>query len=145
MKTSQANAKWHGNFKEGKGNINLPTSGQELTFTASSRFEKGEPSKTDPEELIAAAHSGCFSMAFAAQLSSKGYQPKLISTAAKVTIEKKGDGFAVTKSELSMTAEIPDISEDEFMELANVAKKGCPVSKALASVDITLDAKLIKS
>ncbi len=143
MRTSLASAKWRGNLWEGKGNIKLPTVSQELSFTASSRFEKGEASKTDPEELIAAAHAGCFSMALSGQLAANGYTATLISTEARVTIDKSGNGFAITKSALSTTVEVPGITEEKFKEIAEAAKKGCPVSKALASLEITLEARLV--
>lgn len=141
MKTSKANAKWKGNLKEGTGSVKLPTISQELSFSFRSRFENGEG--TNPEELIAAAHAGCFSMALSGILADNGFQPKQITTEAKVTIDKKGDGMGITKSELTTSAEIPGISDDKFQELANAAKKNCPVSKALASVDISLNAKLV--
>jgi len=143
MKKSHASAKWRGNLWEGSGNIKLPTINQELSFSASSRFQQAEASKTDPEELIAAAHSGCFSMAFANVLASKGFPPNLISTEATVTMDKVENGFKIMKSELKTRAEVPGISAELFQELAQTAKKNCPVSVALASIEITLDAKLV--
>ncbi len=142
MKTNKASATWRGNLKEGKGDLELPAVSKPIAFNFSSRFEEGDGS--NPEELIAAAHAGCFSMALSGLLAGKGYQPRLISTDAKVTIDKKGDGFAITKSELSTRAEIPEISDEQFKELAGEAKKNCPVSQALASVEITLEAKLVQ-
>ena len=141
MRTNKASAEWRGNLKEGKGSLELPGLSKSLAFSFSSRFEDAEGS--NPEELIAAAHAGCFSMALSGQLAANGFQPKVISTDAKVTIDKKGEGFAITKSELSTSAEIPGISEEQFKELAETAKKNCPVSQALASVEISLVAKLV--
>jgi osmotically inducible protein OsmC len=143
MRTNTASAKWRGTLWEGNGQMKLPHVSKEITYTAKSRFEDGEGS--NPEELIAAAHAGCFSMAFANTLAGKGYQPKLVSTEARVTILKKEEGFTITKSELKTSAEVPDISEETFMELAETAKKNCPVSRALASVEITLEASLVKA
>jgi osmotically inducible protein OsmC len=128
MRTNTASAKWRGTLWEGNGQMKLPHVSKEITYTAKSRFEDGEGS--NPEELIAAG---------------KGYQPKLVSTEARVTILKKEEGFTITKSELKTSAEVPDISEETFMELAETAKKNCPVSRALASVEITLEASLVKA
>ena len=141
MKTSKGSATWRGNLKDGKGKMKLPSVSNELAFSFSSRFEDGDGAT--PEELIATAHAGCFSMALSNLLAEKGYQPKSVSTDAKVTIDKKGDGLGITKSELSTRAEIADISNEQFQELARTAKENCPVSQALASVDISLEAKLI--
>ena len=142
MRTSSANAKWRGNLKEGKGQIKLPHVSDELSYSAASRFEQGEGS--NPEELIAAAHAGCFSMALANLLATKGYTPTLVSSEARVTIEKKSEGHVITKSELKTSVKVADITEETFQEIAETAKKNCPVSKALASLEITLDATLVK-
>ncbi|QIA09087.1 OsmC family protein [Draconibacterium halophilum] len=141
MKKRKAQAKWNGNLKKGNGLIKLPTSNQEFPFNFSSRFEDGKGS--NPEELIAAAHAGCFSMAFSGLLTEKGYNPELIETKAEVTIEKVGDGFKITKSALDTEGKIPEIKEDEFLKLAQTAKENCPVSQALDSLEITLNAKLV--
>ena len=140
MKKSKAQAKWNGNLKKGDGSIKLPTSDKEFSFNFSSRFEDGNG--TNPEELIAAAHAGCFSMAFSGVLADNGYNPKSVATTAEVTIDKAGDGFKITRSALNTVADVPEIEESEFLKLAEIAKKNCPVSQALDSVEITLDAKL---
>jgi lipoyl-dependent peroxiredoxin len=140
MKKSKAQAKWNGNLKKGKGTIHLSTSGKEFSFDSSSRFEDGNG--TNPEELVAAAHAGCFSMAFSGLLADNGFNPESVETKAEVTIEKVGDNFKITQSALNTVGKIPEIKEDEFLKLANKAKENCPVSQALDSVKITLDAKL---
>jgi len=141
MATRTAKAEWKGNLFQGKGDIKLGSGAFEGAYSFSSRFEEG--TGTNPEELIAAAHAGCFSMALSAMLSEAGFEPKSVKTTAKVSIEKVGEGFAITKSALETVADIPGIDEAKFTELANGAKAGCPVSKALAGVEITLDAKLL--
>ncbi len=141
MATRTAEAEWQGNLFDGKGIMKLESGAFEGAYSFMSRFEEG--TGTNPEELIGAAHAGCFSMALAAGLAAAGYDPKRIHTIAKVTIDKVGEGFAITKSALTMEAEIPNIDETAFMEQANAAKVGCPVSKALAGTEITLDAKLV--
>lgn len=142
MPIRSAQAQWKGSLREGKGQMSLAGGAYSGAYSFSSRFEEG--AGTNPEELIAAAHAGCFSMALSAVLGDAGYEPKSVSTTAKVSIEKSGQGFAIIKSELQTTAEVPGIDEAEFKKLASAAKEGCPVSKALAGLEITLDAKLIK-
>ena len=116
------------------------TASFEGAYSAGSRFE--EAKGTNPEELIAAAHAGCLSMALSAQLSKAGYEPDSVETTAKVHIEKVDAGFSITKIELSTRAKVPGLDAVLFQEKAEAAKTGCPVSKALKSVDITLDAQL---
>jgi osmotically inducible protein OsmC len=142
MKKNKAQAKWNGNLKKGDGTIKLPTSDKEFSFTFSSRFEDGKG--TNPEELIAAAHAGCFSMAFSGLLADNGYNPKSVTTTSVVTIDKAGDGFKITQSALNTVGDIPEIDEDEFLKLAQAAKENCPVSQALDSIKITLDSELKK-
>ena len=142
MKKSKAQAKWNGKLKKGDGSIKLSTSDKEFSFNFSSRFEDGKG--TNPEELIAAAHAGCFSMAFSGLLADNGYNPKSVATSAEVTIDKVGDGFKITQSALNTVGDVPEIEEDEFLKLAQAAKENCPVSQALDSVEITLDARLIQ-
>ncbi len=142
MKKSKAQAKWNGDLKNGKGSIKLPTSDKEFSYSFSSRFEDGKG--TNPEELIAAAHAACFSMALSGILADKGYNPESISTTAEVTVEKVGDGFKISQSALKTEGKIPEIKEDEFLKLAQTAKENCPVSQVLDSLKITLDAKLLK-
>jgi osmotically inducible protein OsmC len=115
--------------------------GYEGQYSFSSRFESGQG--TNPEELIAAAHAGCFSMAFSGALGRAGFAPKRISTTAKAHLEKVGEAFRITTIELETEAEVPGIDNTKFQEAAEGAKKNCPVSQALAGVNITLNAKLI--
>ncbi len=112
-------------------------------YSFASRFERG--TGTNPEELIGAAHAGCYSMALSAMLAKAGFAPKRIQTDAKVHIEKVGDGFKITRIELHMQAEIPGIDNKIFMEHAEAAKKGCPVSQALTGTEIVLEARLLRS
>lgn len=110
-------------------------------YSFSSRFEEGEG--TNPEELIAAAHAGCFSMALAGELGRAGYNPRQVQTTAKVHLTKGDSGFRITRIHLETEAEVPGIDDDAFQKAAEGAKKGCPVSQALAAVDeITMDARL---
>src|SRR5271169_3490335 len=140
MPVRSAEAQWDGNLLEGSGHIKMGTS-YDGPFTFKSRMENG--AGTNPEELIAAAHSGCYSMAFSATLGKNGFNPKRVHTKAGVHFEKVGDGFAITAIDLDMEAEVPGIDNAKFQELAEAAKKGCPVSKALAGTTINLKAKLI--
>jgi osmotically inducible protein OsmC len=113
----------------------------EGAYSAKSRFEEGEG--TNPEELIAAAHAGCFSMALSLVLGGAGHEPESIETEAEVSIQKAGDGFEINRIVLTTAGRVPGIDEDEFRRHAEAAKQGCPVSKALASVpEITLEARL---
>ena len=136
----KASAVWQGNLKAGKGTIS--TASGTLTsaqYSFGTRFENGVG--TNPEELIAAAHAGCFSMALSAQLGEAGLTPDRIETTATVTLEKTDGGFAVTSSHLDMTAKIPGATQAAFDTAANNAKAGCPISKLL-NAKITLTAKL---
>ncbi len=141
MPMRSAQAEWRGNLRDGNGSMKLEA--WEGPYSFASRFEEGEG--TNPEELIAAAHSGCFSMAFAGDLGQAGYKPVRVHTTARVTVEKVGDGFTITKSHLTTEAEVPDIDEETFRKIADGAKAGCPVSRALAGVEITIEAKLADS
>ena len=122
--------------------MKLGTGAFEGGYTFASRFENGKG--TNPEELIGAAHAGCFSMALSAGLGRAGFTPEYVKTSAKVTLEKVNDAFSITTIELKTEAKIPNIDEKAFLEQAEGAKKGCPVSKALTGVNIKLDAKLVK-
>ncbi len=135
-----ASAHWEGDIKKGKGTISTQSGAlKEQPYGFNTRFED-EPG-TNPEELLGGAHAGCFSMAFSLELGNAGYTADSIDTKAKVTLDKDGDGFSITKVHLDMTATIPGIDDAEFQKIANGAKQGCPVSKLL-NADITLDAKL---
>jgi osmotically inducible protein OsmC len=140
MPVRRANAVWEGGLRDGQGRIAVGSGACEGRYSFGSRFEEG--SGTNPEELIGAAHAGCFSMAFAAGLGRAGFQPRRVATAAKVHVEKVESGFAITKIELDCEAEVPGIDEAAFQEQAQTAKETCPVSKALAGTTITLQARL---
>lgn len=142
MKTRSAEAQWKGNLREGKGNMSLGSGAFEGSYSFASRFE--EASGTNPEELIGAAHAGCFSMALASGLTKAGYDPKHIRTKALVTLDKVEGKSTITRIELFTEAEIPGIDDATFHQQADAAKEGCPVSRALAGVQITLDAKLLQ-
>ena len=133
-------AEWKGNLMEGTGTVALGSGAYTGAYSFKSRFEEG--AGTNPEELIAAAHAGCFSMALSGQLSKAGFSPKRIATTAKVQLLKQEAGFAITLIELENESEVPGIDDAKFQELAGNAKTGCPVSKALAAVEIKLTAKL---
>lgn len=142
MPVRQSKAEWQGNLKEGKGTVELGSGAFRGEYSFPSRFEEGKG--TNPEELIAAAHAGCYSMALSAGLGKAGFNPTRVNTTAKVTLDKVGEGFGITRIDLETEAEIPNIDEAAFQEQAEAAKKGCPVSKALASVEITLKARLLQ-
>lgn len=134
-------AVWSGNIREGNGEIKLGSGAYEGAYSFNSRF--GDDTKaTNPEELIAAAHSGCFSMALSAGLGKAGYTPERIETSAYVFLEKEGEGFHIPTIELETSAEVPGISDEEFQKIANSAKDNCPVSKVLAGASINLKAEL---
>ncbi len=136
----KASAVWRGGLKDGKGSISTGSGVlAETQYSFSTRFESGIG--TNPEELIAAAHAGCFSMAFSAELGKAGFTPEAIHTTATITLEKTDAGFTVTESHLDTTAKIPGIDEAKFMAIANGAKAGCPISRLL-NTKIILDAKL---
>src|SRR5438270_431204 len=143
MPTRTSEATWEGALKNGKGSIKLGSGAYSGQYSFSSRFESG--TGTNPEELIAAAHAGCFSMALSHGLSQAGFPPKRVHTTAKVHLEKSGDGFSIPRIELVTDAEVPRIDERAFQTQAETAKKNCPVSKLLAAAEITLSAKLVSS
>lgn len=136
----KASAVWKGSLKEGSGILSTGSGALvEKPYSFKTRFE-GEQG-TNPEELIAAAHAGCFSMAFSMILGMAGLTPDSIETTATVTLEQKDGGFAVTKSHLDVVAKIPGATEEAFNEAAGAAKANCPISKLL-NAEITMDAKL---
>jgi osmotically inducible protein OsmC len=143
MPVRNARAVWEGDLVKGKGKVALGSGAFEGAYSFASRFESGKG--TNPEELIGAAHAGCFSMALSAMLANNGFTPKRVQTEARVHIDKVGDGFKITKIELHTEAEVPGIDKARFMETAQAAKKGCPVSQALAATDIVLEATLLGS
>ena len=135
-----ASAVWQGGIKDGGGTISTETGVlKQAPYGFKARFEGGPG--TNPEELIGAAHAGCFSMAFSLMLSEAGLKPEKIETSAAVTLEKIGDGFEITSSHLDVVASIPGIDQARFDEIANKAKAGCPVSKLL-NTTITMTARL---
>jgi len=137
MPVKKANATWNGTLEEGSGEMFVESGAYEGEFSFAKRF--GDEAGTNPEELIGAAHAGCFSMAFANELDEAGFTPESVETTAEVHLE---DG-SITRIDLITEASVPDIDEARFQEVANDAKEGCPVSRALAGVDeITLDATL---
>ena len=142
MPVRKASAVWEGSLPRGKGHMEFGSGAFEGEYTFASRFESARG--TNPEELIAAAHAGCFSMAFSHALTLAGHTPDRVETTAKVHLEKVGEGFKITKSELSTDGHVPGISKDTFLRLAEDAKKNCPVSQALAGAEITLDARLVQ-
>ena len=142
MPTQKAEAEWKGNLAQGSGRLKVGSGAFDGPYSFKSRFEEGQ-SATNPEELIGAAHAGCFTMALTAQLSRAGLTPTRIRTVATVKLEKVGDAFAITRIDLETEAEIPGIDGAAFQKLALDAKQNCPVSKALAGTEIHLTAKLV--
>jgi osmotically inducible protein OsmC len=139
--TTFGTAKWQGGLKDGKGWLSTKSGAlSEQAYGFASRFE-GKPG-TNPEELIGAAHAGCFTMALSLILEQAGFKADEMNTKAEITLEKQGDGFAITKSHLTLRAKIPGIDAAKFKELAGMAEKGCPVSKVLKA-EISLDAALV--
>ena len=139
MKRS-ATAMWNGDLKSGKGTISTQSGVLSNTqYSFASRFEQG--TGTNPEELIAAAHAGCFSMALSLMLGQAGMTAEKIETHCAITLDKVGDGFAITSSHLDVTAKIPGADPAKFQDAANKAKAGCPLSKVM-NAKITMNAKL---
>lgn len=141
MAVRNAEATWQGSLKDGKGTMKLGSGAFEGAFSFASRFEDG--AGTNPEELIGAAHAGCFSMALSSGLVKAGYTPNRITTKASVHLGKVDDKTRITKIHLETIAEIPGIGQEEFLTIAEGTKSGCPVSAALAGVEISLDARLV--
>lgn len=137
----KAGAVWKGGLKDGKGTITSASGVLNSTpYSFSTRFENEKG--TNPEELIAAAHAGCFSMALSAELGKAGLKPESISTEAKVTLERQEAGFAITKIHLDVKAKVPGTDQSGFQKVAETAKAGCPVSKVLRA-DISMSAQLV--
>ena len=140
MPDRMGKATWQGTLREGKGTVALGSGAFEGQYSFSSRFEEGPG--TNPEELIGAAHAGCFSMALAAGLSRAGFQPEQIDTTATVRLAQAEQGFRISRILLQTTARVPGIDEATFQQQAEQAKQGCPVSQALSAVPIELEARL---
>ncbi len=141
MPIRHASAVWEGTLTAGKGTMKLGSGAFSGEYSFGSRFE--EKTGTNPEELIGAAHAGCFSMALAGLLSQAGHPARRIATSAKVALDKAKDGFKITSINLTTEAEVPGIDPKEFEKHAEAAKKNCPVSQALTGVKIELQAKLV--
>ena len=133
MPKRKADARWEGSLQDGNGTMRLATGSYEGPYSFQSRFQEGDG--TNPEELIAGAHAGCYSMALSGELGRAGHGAESIETTATVHIEKVGEGFGITKIQLDTRARVPGIDDQEFQQAAEAAKKGCPVSQALASVE----------
>lgn len=142
MAVRTAEAVWEGGLKDGKGTMKAGSGAFQGNYTWSSRFE--EESGTNPEEMIAAAHAGCFSMSLSSNLGKAGFTSERISTEAQVTLDRIDGKSRITKIHLDSEAVVPGISEEQFQEIANIAKTGCPVSVALSGVEITMDARLVR-
>ena len=140
MPVRSAQARWEGSLKDGAGTMKLASGAYEGKYSFGSRFD--ENPGANPEEMIAAAHAGCFSMALSAGLGKSGFSPQSVETKAKVHLTKDDAGFSISRIDLTTVAVVPEIDEPTFMEHANGAKANCPVSRALAAVEITLDATL---
>jgi lipoyl-dependent peroxiredoxin len=140
MPTRTAEAIWKGDLLKGQGIVRLGSGAFAGQYSFPSRFEQG--TGTNPEELIGAAHAGCFSMALSHMLAKAGHTPTSVQTTAQVHIEKVGEGFKIVRIDLATEAVVPGISKEAFDKIAADAKVGCPVSQALAATPITLNAKL---
>jgi len=141
MPIRKSNAEWQGNLREGKGRMSLGSGSFVGAYSFGSRFQDSQG--TNPEELIGAAHAGCFSMALSNELDKKGYTPKSVNTEASVELEKTEAGFTITTITLDTRAGVQGLENVTFQKIAEEAKTGCPVSRALAGVKIKLQAKLI--
>jgi osmotically inducible protein OsmC len=140
MPTRTAEAEWKGNLPEGSGRMSFGGGAFEGQYSFGSRFEEGEG--TNPEELIAAAHAGCFSMFLANVLSQAGHEPDSVGTTAKVSLDKDDGGFSITRSDLSTVVEVSGLADEEFQRHVDEAKQGCLVSRSLGAIEIGLEAKL---
>lgn len=140
MQVRNADAQWEGDLKSGRGRMALGSGAFEGPFSFKSRFEDG--SDTNPEELLGAAHAGCFSMAFSNELSEAGHTPESVRTQARVHFGVTDDGPTISRIELTTQGRVPGISEEEFQRIAQAAKEGCPVSKLFQGAPIELDATL---
>lgn len=140
MAERSATATWNGSLPDGDGRMAFGSGAFEGAYSFQSRFEEGDG--TNPEELIGAAHAGCFSMALAGDLGRAGHEPESVETEATVYLEQGDDGWSITRSHLATVVEAEEIDEDEFQNIAEEAKEACPVSRALAGVEKTLNAEL---
>ena len=141
MPIRTSDATWEGELQGGKGTMRFGSGAYEGQYSFTSRFEEG--TGTNPEELIAAAHAGCYSMALSGALGRAEHPPTSVNTTAKVHLDKTDAGFTITKIELATEATVPGIDDVKFQEIASATKDGCPVSRLLAGAEITLEAKLV--
>ena len=141
MPTRLAHARWEGSIKEGRGKIDFGSGAFNGSYSFASRFE--EERGTNPEELLAAAHAGCFAMALSLVLGSVSLKPDYVDATAHVTVTPDGGGFKITKSHIVCEAKVPGLDQTAFLTHAETAKESCPVSHALAGIEITLEAKLV--
>lgn len=141
----KANAIWKGSIKEGKGHLNAPSGVFDDTpYSFKTRFENEDgKAGTNPEELIGAAHAGCFAMALSLALGEEGFTPDELNATAEVNLKQVDDGFEINEITLNLKGKVKDISSDKFKEIAKEAKEGCPVSKVLAGAKIHLNAELV--
>jgi lipoyl-dependent peroxiredoxin len=141
MPKRTAQAEWNGDLPGGKGRMAFGGGAFEGQYSFGSRFEEGEG--TNPEELIAAAHAGCFSMQLSGVLGAAGHVPDSVRTTATVSVDKDGDAFSITRSELETEVEVAGLEDEEFQRHAAEAKEVCPVSRALGAIEIGLEARLV--
>jgi len=141
MATREAHARWEGSIKAGKGRVDFGNGAFKAPYSFASRFENG--AGTNPEELLGAAHASCFAMALSLILGKAGHEPDYVDAVAQVTVSPHDGGFRIASSHLVCEARVPGIDQAAFVQHANAAKAGCPVSQALAGVEITLDARLV--
>jgi osmotically inducible protein OsmC len=143
MPKRKAEARWDGSLETGQGTMRMASGAYEGPYSFQSRFEEGDG--TNPEELIAAAHAGCFSMAFSGELGRAGHAPESVETNATVHLEKSDEGFTITRIELDTRARVPGMDDSDFQRIAEAAKAGCPVSRALGAVgSIEVKAELVQ-
>jgi lipoyl-dependent peroxiredoxin len=141
MATRTAKAEWQGDLQQGGGTVSTQSGAVDGRYSFQSRFEEG--TGTNPEELVAAAHAGCFSMALSGILSQDGHAPESIATEARVQLLKEGEGFAIKRIELITVGRVPGLDDAAFQQAAQAAKENCPISKALAAVEtMTVEARL---
>jgi lipoyl-dependent peroxiredoxin len=145
MPTRRAHAVWQGTLKEGSGIVEMEDSGLRAPYGFASRFEDQRAPNTNPEELIAGAHAGCFSMALAHDLETAGHPAARIETSALVHLSKSRDGFSIPQIELETSVEAPGLDDETFHRLAQTAKEKCPVSRVLSGAEITLKARLLST
>jgi lipoyl-dependent peroxiredoxin len=142
MPKRKADARWEGSLREGRGVMRVASGAYEGPYSFQSRFQEGDG--TNPEELIAGAHAGCYSMAFAADLGRAGYEPESVETTATVHLELEPAPPTIARIDLDTRVKVPGISEDEFQKIAEAAKRNCPVSRALAGVkSVNVNAELV--